>query len=169
MKPRISFIAALSENRVIGREGRLPWHLPDDWVNFKKVTAGHPFVMGRKSYDTPDGLYSDVFNIVLTSRLDLPLLAPSTHFVAQIDQIWPLLDSFSEVFVLGGGEIFEAMMPLADRLYLTEVHAQFEGDAFFPAFDKTAWHLTEDVFHDIDCRHAYSFSLRVYDRRASRP
>ena len=161
----ISCIAALSINRVIGRDGALPWDLPDDLENFHRITRDKPFLMGRKSYAVDKPLLSSYRNVILTSRTDLDLCA--TCAVAHdLDAAWSLLAGEPEVFVLGGGDIFEQVLPRADRLYLTIVEAIVAGDAFFPAVDWTRWTLTRHSRHRPDARHAHAFSLNEYRRRS---
>lgn len=163
-KPQFYMIAAMSENRVIGLDNRLPWHLPDEWKHFRNVTEGKAFIMGRKSYEAPDALHSGYRNIVLSSQSP-STPEPLTEYAKDFSEVLALLSGESEVFILGGASIFEQMMPLAQRLYLTIVHAQVEGDAYFPAFDQDEWQLRSSEFHDADNDHAYSFSMNMYARK----
>lgn len=162
--PQLYIIAAMSENRVIGYHNQLPWHLPDEWEHFRKVTEGKAFIMGRKSYEAPDALHSTYRNVILSSR-ELSDPEPFTSYAKDISEALALLSGESEVFILGGASIFEQMLPLAQRLYLTIVHAQVAGDAYFPAFDQDDWQLRSSEFHDTDDEHAYSFSMNMYARK----
>jgi dihydrofolate reductase len=164
--PQLYIIAAMSENHVIGMQNHLPWHLPDEWAHFKKVTHGRPFLMGRKSFEAPDALHSDYRNVILTSNIpEQP--EPLTEYAKDISGALALLSGESEVFVLGGATVFGEMLPLVQKLYLTIVHAQVEGDAFFPVVDQNDWKLTSSEYHGIDDKHIYSFSMNVYVRRTS--
>jgi dihydrofolate reductase len=164
--PQLYIIAAMSENHVIGKQNHLPWHLPDEWVHFKKVTQGKPFLMGRKSFEAPDALHSSYRNVILTSDIpDHP--EPLTEYAKDISGALALLSGENEVFVLGGATVFREMLPLVQRLYLTIVHAQVEGDAFFPVVDQNDWELTSSEYHGIDDQHVYSFSMNVYVRKTS--
>ncbi len=159
---RIAAIAAMSENRVIGIDNKLPWTLPDDWANFHRVTQGKPFIMGRKSFQAEDALISDYRNVIITSQeaLNVPentLLANGPKAALEV------LKDEPDIFILGGETIFVQMMPWINYLYLTIVHHTFEGDAFFPEVDWDKWTLTSSVYHEKDERHAYAFSLNEYE------
>ncbi len=163
-KPHLNIIAAMSENHVIGLNNSLPWHLPDEWAHFRKVTAGKAFIMGRKSFEAPDALHSEYRNVIITSRP--PAQAePEVEYARDISAAIALLSDETDVFVLGGASVFQQMLPLADRMYLTIVHAQVEGDAFFPAFDPDDWQLADSEFHGADDDHAYAFSMNLYIRK----
>lgn len=160
----LSLIVATSINLAIGRDGALPWDLPDDLENFHRITRGKPFLMGRKSYAVDKPLLSSYRNVILTSRTDLDL-CDNCSVAHDLDTAWDLLDDEPEVFVLGGGHIFAQVLPRADRLYLTIVEAIVAGDAFFPAVDWTEWELIRGSRHRPDARHAYAFSLNEYARK----
>ncbi|KQS34258.1 dihydrofolate reductase [Dyadobacter sp. Leaf189] len=156
----------MSENRVIGKENHLPWHLPDEWKHFKEVTSGRAFIMGRTSFEAPDALHSSKLNVILSSKTDHPE-TPGTVYAKDIPQALALLSDEKEVFVLGGAHVFTQMLPLADRLYLTIVHARLEGDAFFPVINPDDWELTDSTYHGADEAHSYSFSMNVYVRKTA--
>jgi dihydrofolate reductase len=156
----------MSENRVIGRNNRLPWHLPDEWKNFKKVTDGKPFLMGRKSYEAPDALHATYRNVVLTEN-PIEEIIPGTEYASDLKSALALLRDENEVFVLGGASVFNQFLPLADKLFLTIVHAHIEGDAFFPAVSLADWELISSEYHGTDEEHAYAFSMNLYVRKES--
>ncbi len=161
----VSLIAAMSENRVIGINGRLPWgHLPDDLENLHRLAVGKKMIMGRKSYNTPDRIWSEVGNIVLSRHQDL-ILDEGFQYAENLEQALFELKNESEVFILGGGEVFKKAMPYADKIYLTLVHAAFTGDTFFPEIDTRIFELTERIFHPADSRYAYSFSFLTFTRK----
>jgi dihydrofolate reductase len=166
-KMKINLIAAMSDNRVIGLKGRLPWgHLPKDWEHLFRVTDGIPMIMGRKSYDTPDRVASpNAMNIVVTSQLDFPLEAGFER-AGSLDIALQIIDnqSIEEVFVIGGGTIFEQIIHRADKIFLTVVHAEFEGDAFFPTFSEADFKLIKQDIFEADERHKYPFSILIYER-----
>ena len=163
----ISLISAMSENHVIGNKGLLPWgHLPNDLANLYRITEGVPMIMGRKSYDTPDRVWSKTApNIVITRQVDLVL---DTGFVKaeNIEQALQLVENqcFTEVFIIGGGEIFKQTIHLADYIYLTLVHATFEGDAFFPQIAPSVFQLIDRQDFEKDEQHAYDYSFLIYKK-----
>lgn len=161
---RLYIIAAMSENHVIGINNSLPWHLPDEWKHFKKVTAGKPFLMGRKSYEAPDALHSSYRNVILSSHpaTDNDL---NVEYASDLEKALALLHEENEVFVLGGASVFLQALPLVEKLFLTIVHAHMEGDAYFPAISLADWELISSEYHGIDDEHAYSFSMNLYDRK----
>ena len=161
---QLYIIAAMSENRVIGNKNSLPWHLPDEWKHFRKVTDGKPFLMGRKSFEAPDALHSTYKNVILSSAT--PEVGSSdTVYAKDIPSALALLSGEDAVFVLGGASVFLEMLPIVQKLYLTIVHAQVEGDAFFPVVNQDDWILTSSEFHEQDEKHEFSFSMNVYERK----
>lgn len=163
MPPRIVIIAALSENRVIGRDGGLPWSLPADLRRFKALTSGHALVMGRRTWASLDGPLPQRTIIVLSSDPDF---APEGVIVARsLDEAIASAPG-DPVFIAGGSAVYAAALPIADRLELTVVHADVPGDTCFPAFDDTGWRLVADERHEADARHAYAYSFRTYERAA---
>ncbi len=164
---KISLIAAMSQNRAIGLRGRLPWpHLPADWENFFEVTKNCRMIMGRKSYDTPDRLWSEVGSFVITRQADFPLDAGFERAFS-LEEALACCQADDEVFVIGGEEIFRQALPLAHSIHLTLVNGTFEGDAFFPEFDENAFKITSKQDFVADLRHPYAFSLLVYERASS--
>ena len=158
----VSLVAAMSENRVIGRAGRLPWHLPDDLKRFKKLTVDRTVIMGRKTFDEIKRPLDNRRNVVITRKHALQ--PHGVTIVPSLDEALALAATEDEVFVIGGGDIFRLALARADRLYLTVVHAQVEGDTFFPEFDRDGWVLESDDRHEADDKHAYAFSFRMYRR-----
>ena len=155
----------MAENRVIGRDGRLPWRLPDDMRRFKRLTLGHPVVMGRKTWDTMKGPLVGRRNIVVTRNPRLRI--EGVDVVHSIEQALQLTRGEDEVFIAGGERIYAAALPIADRLYLTIVHTTTDGDARFPSFPMDEWTLVEEHRHDGDEHHPYPFTFRTFDRRRS--
>ena len=159
----VSLIAAMARNRVIGCDNGLPWHLPEDLRRFKARTSGHIVVMGRRTWESVGAPLPDRRCIVVTR--DRNYHADGAEVVHSLDDALARAADEQEVFVLGGAEIYALALPRADRIYLTVVHAEPEGDTYFPEFDDTEWTLTEEEHHDADDRHASSFSFRTYERR----
>lgn len=160
---RISLIVAASTNGVIGADGGLPWHLPDDFRYFRQTTMGSPIIMGRRTWESIGRPLPGRLNIVLTRSEDL--CAVGAIVVRSVDDALAAAGDVDEVFVIGGGEIYSLFLDRASRIHLTRVDARVEGDTRFPALDPTDWQLTTAEAHAADERHAYSFEFRVYDRR----
>ncbi len=158
----LTIIAAMSENRVIGRDGRLPWHLPADLRRFRLRTTGHRVIMGRRTFDSIGRSLSGR-ELIVVSR-SRPSSADGAAVVRSLDEAIAASAGDDEVFVAGGAEVYALALPLADRLDLTIVHAELEGDTFFPDFAPGAWTLTAEERHEADDDHAYAFSFRRYER-----
>lgn len=131
-KQRISLVAAVSQNGIIGNENALPWKLPEDLKRFKELTYGAPVIMGRKTYASIGRLLPGRKNIILTRQLDL--IIPGAWLVKSLEAALLLTEEVPEAFIIGGGEIYTLALPIADRLYLTEVDVVIEGDAAFPSW-----------------------------------
>ncbi|MEM7582179.1 MAG: dihydrofolate reductase [Acidobacteriota bacterium] len=156
-----SLIFAMSENRVIGRDGQLPWHLPKDLKHFKRLTLNHPIIMGRKTYESIGKPLPKRRSIVLSRD---PAYQPAgVEVVHSLEQALTLAAQDDEAFVIGGAGVLIEALPRADRLYLTQVHAEVEGDVVFPPVDTRHWRLLSEQDHPADERHAYPFSFRCYD------
>jgi len=164
---KISVIAAMSQNRVIGRDGSLPWHLPTDLARFKSITTGHTVIMGRKTYESVGKPLPNRRTIIITRNNDYQC---ADVFIAHsLDEALDHAAHEDEVFILGGETVYRIALPRADRLYLTIIHATIEGDTYFPTLDFDDWKLVEDERHEIDERHAYAFSFRRYERASTPP
>jgi dihydrofolate reductase len=139
----ICLIAAISENNVLGMAGKLPWHLPADFAWFKSQTLGKPMIMGRKTFDSFGGKPLPKRLHIVISRTPQPNTDQVIWVLSVEDAITEAKKhTAGEIMVIGGGEIYAQSLPLADRLYLTEIAARYEGDAFFPVFEKSAWQKT---------------------------
>lgn len=166
---KLSLIAARARNGVIGREGGLPWKLSDDLALFKKTTRGKPVIMGRNTWESlPKRPLPGRANIVLTR--DWSYGAEGTrvysNLVAAIQAAKAIAARAGEreVFIMGGESLYRRALPLADRLYLTEVDAEVEGDVVFPAFDESAFCEAGSAHHEQDERNEYAFTFRVLER-----
>jgi dihydrofolate reductase len=160
----ISFVVAASNNNVIGKDNKLLWNLPNDMKFFKNVTWGMPVVMGRKSYDSLGKPLKGRTNIVLTRQNDWN--EESTVAVKSFDDAVFLVKSMDvkEMMVIGGGEIFKMVFEKANRIYLTRVDAELEGDTWFPAIDPKEWELVSRKDHPADDKHKYAYSFQVWER-----
>ena len=163
----ISLIAAMAQNRVIGKNNDLPWRLPDDMKFFMQTTKGHHVLMGRKNYDSLGEKFRPLphrTNIVVTRQKDLK--APGCIIVNSVEKGLGIAveNNEPEIFVIGGAEIYKIALPLADRIYLTEIHARIEGDTFFPEFNKREWQEVSRKPHAADDRHPYAFDFVIYEK-----
>ena len=159
---RITLIAAVSENGVIGRGNALPWHLPADLQRFKRLTTGHAVVMGRKTWESIRRPLPHRRNIVISGS---PGFHPAgATVVPTFGAAVEAAHDISELFAIGGSRVFEAALPLSDRLELTRVHAQVPGDAFFPKLDFSEWKLIAEERYPADDEHAYPFSFLTYEK-----
>jgi dihydrofolate reductase len=162
---RLSILAAVSENGVIGREGELPWHLPAELRHVKQLTTGHTLLMGRKTYESIGRPLPKRTSIVITRDLHYEA-APGVIVVAGFEAAVASAQERgeSEAFVFGGEAVYALALPRADRLYLTRVHAEVAGDAFFPVLEEECWSLVHEERHAADERHAHAFTFQTFDR-----
>lgn len=161
----VSVIVAASENNVIGRENQLPWHLPADLKYFKQTTMGKPVIMGRKTFESVGRPLPGRPNIVITRQPDYS--REGIIVTASLEAALEAARTFNtgEVFVTGGSEIFKQALPLlVQRVYLTRVHADVEGDAYFPVLSPEQWKLVSSDAHPADEKHAYAFTFEVWER-----
>jgi len=160
---RISFVVAFDRNRVIGKEGRLPWRLPDDMRRVRALTVGKPLIMGRRTYESIGRPLPDRVNIVLTR--DAGFHADGIRVAHSPEEALALAGDAPEVIVFGGADVFARFLPMTDRIYLTEVDAEVEGgDTYFPSFEPASWRVVESVAHPADERHPYAFRFLTLDR-----
>jgi dihydrofolate reductase len=166
---KIVLVAAIGENNVIGRAGQLPWRLKSDLQHFRKLTLNRPVIMGRKTYLSIGKPLADRTNIVLTS--DLGLIAPGAVLVTSLDAALSFAREdakkrgVDEIMIIGGSDVFAAMMPRADRLEITYVHASPQGDALFPPIDPAVWQELARQEHAAGPNDSASFAVATYLRR----
>lgn len=165
----ISLIAAVAKNNVIGAKGDLPWHLPRDLKFFSDTTRGHHVVMGRKNYDSIPPKYRPLPsrpNVVVTRNRDFR--DEDVSVVHSLDEAIALAEAAgeSELFIIGGGEIYAQSMSMADRLYITHVDAAPEGDTYFPDFDPAQWKSRLLLEQAVDDVHNYAFKTYVYSHES---
>jgi dihydrofolate reductase len=159
---RISAIVAMSSNRVIGREGRLPWRLSEDLKRFKELTWGHPVIMGRKTFESIGKVLPGRENLVISRQKSLAIEGVRV-FGSLSSALNACRNQFHEVFIIGGSEIYDMAMPQVDRLYLTLIHQEFEGDVVFSALD---WNEFTEVARE-DRTDPLPFSFLILDRKRS--
>ena len=164
---KVSLVAAVAQNGVIGKNNDLPWRLPDDMKFFMNVTKGHYVILGRKNFESLPEKYKPLpnrTNVVVTRQKDYE--AQGCIVVNNIeDALKTARDgNEQEVMVIGGSDIYALALPYAHRLYITEIHADVDGDVHFPQYDKTVWKEISRVQHEKDERHAYAFDFVVYEK-----
>jgi dihydrofolate reductase len=164
-EPKISLIVAASANNAIGRNNQLLWHLPKDLNFFKNTTWGMVVIMGRKTFESVNKPLPGRTNIVITSNPawkaeNVWVVSNLPDAIAQAKRT-----NCKEIFIIGGGEIYKQSMTLADKLYMTRVHAQIEGDTFFPVIDEAAWELKEELDFKKDEKHQYDFSFQTWYKK----
>ncbi|AGK54592.1 dihydrofolate reductase [Bacillus sp. 1NLA3E] len=160
----ISLIWAMDENRVIGKDNQLPWHLPEDLKFFKKTTTGHPIAMGRKTHVSIGRPLPGRENIIITRNQEytsegcivLHSVQELLHYAQQYDK---------EVFIIGGAEIFKEVFPFADRLYITKIYETFDGDTFFPDIDMEQWKLLFSEPGVKNEKNPYHYEFFIYQRK----
>ena len=162
MMMRKSLIVAISENGVIGRDGRLPWRLRGDLRRFKQLTMGHTIVMGRKTFESIGRVLPGRTSIVVTRQPDYH--PPGVIVAASLDEAQRLAAGDVELFYVGGGEIYRQVLPQVERIYMTQVHAQVAGDTVFPELSSRQWRLIERTEHAADEKNDFPFSFLVYER-----
>ncbi|WP_337013165.1 type 3 dihydrofolate reductase [Pantoea sp. AS142] len=158
----ISLIAALAADRIIGMENAMPWDLPADLAWFKRNTLKKPVIMGRLTFESIGRPLPGRLNIVVSSQ-------PGTHqgvtWVTSLDEAVQAAGDAEEIMVIGGGRVYEQMLKRADRLYLTHIDAEVEGDTQFPDYEPDEWQSTFSEFHDADEQNSHSYCFEILDRR----
>lgn len=150
----VSIIAAMDRNHLIGNKNQLPWHLPADFAHFKSVTMGKPIIMGRKTYDSIGKPLPGRTNIVLSRNPDIQI--EGVVCVNTFEDALTLVSDAEEIMIIGGSTIYEMLLPQVDRMYITYVDAEFEGDAWFPQFDESQWLEKESVKRQADEKNSYN-------------
>lgn len=156
----ISIIVARSENSAIGLAGGLPWHLSADLKRFKRLTVGHTVVMGRKTYESIGRPLPQRRSIVISRSRDFT--PEGVEVVASFDAALRATAGEDEVFIVGGSSIYELALPITDRLYVTQVHTDMEGDVFFPPFDTSRWKLADESSRQLDEKSGLEYSFLIY-------
>lgn len=164
----ISLIAAIAENRAIGKNNQLLWRLPNDMKFFRDTTMNHCVVTGRKNYESIPPQFRPLpgrTNIVVTHRENYP--APGALVVSNIPAALEAARTLGEkeLFIVGGGEIYAQTIDIADRLYITHVHANYDADAYFPPIDPLKWKSVWREAHASDEKHLHAFTFEIYERR----
>lgn len=160
----VSIIAAMGQNRVIGKDGDLPWHIPEDLKWFKKVTMGKPVVMGRKTFETLNKPLPGRQNIILTGNADYE--AAECTVVHSLEEALKAARDAQEVMICGGASVYHAALQKADKMYLTLIYDDFVGDTFFPEYDLSEWREIERTDR-YQKNNGYEYSFVIYERKHS--
>jgi dihydrofolate reductase len=167
--PKIALIAAVAENGVIGRNGRMPWHIPSELKHFRRVTMGKPLIMGRKTFASFKKPLEGRDDIVLTHNRDYApkgaIAVESVEQAVKVASDCALARLADEVMVIGGAAIYSDLLPHAKRLYLTRVHAEPEGDVYFPDIDLGEWREVESRYHARGEGDDHDYTITIYERR----
>jgi dihydrofolate reductase len=169
---KISIIAAVSENSVIGQKGKIPWHIPEDLKRFKKITSGHHVIMGRKTFEAIGHPLPNRTNIIITRNKQSLLLRNKNYEAPGCKVVNSLQEALSaskiskerEVFIIGGEQIYKLALPIADEIYLTQVHHIFKGDAFFPKIDTGKWKEVSHQYHPKNEKNLYSYDFVIFKK-----
>lgn len=158
----ISLIVAMTENNVIGRGGDMPWRLSNDLRRFKKITMGHYMLMGRKTFDSIGRALPGRTTVVISRSVTYD--DPNIRVARSLEQAIALAKEDDEIFVTGGAQIYAMALPLANRLYLTRIHTELDGDTFFPTIEWKEWKLTDEQRNSADAKNDYDHSFLTYER-----
>ena len=159
---RLSIVVAMDDNRLIGKDNKLPWHLPADLAYFKKITIGKSILMGRKTYDSIGRPLPNRRNIVITRNTNIVI--PGCEVVSNIEQALLITKDEPEVMVIGGASLCEQLLPDVSRLYITKIEGSFDGDVYFPDYDKADWHEVSRESHQSDSINKYEYQFIVLER-----
>jgi dihydrofolate reductase len=159
---RLSIIAAMDRNRVIGKDNQLPWRLPNDLSFVQEITMGHAIVLGRKNYESIGKALPGRRNIIMTRDKDFK--AEGCEISHSIEDVMLLCRYEEEVYIFGGAEIYYAFLPYVDRMYLTHIDHDFEGDTFFPIYNETLWREVDHKVGVVDQKNRYNHIFLTYDR-----
>lgn len=160
---RLSAVVAMGENRVIGQNNRLPWHLPADLKHFKTITEGHPIIMGRKTYESIGRPLPNRINIILTHQTQFQ--AADCIVASTLEEALSQLSNLDqEIFIIGGAQIFQQFLPQITRIYLTIIHHEFAGDTFFSPLSNEEWVEKERKKYGADTQNPYDYSFLILDR-----
>jgi dihydrofolate reductase len=159
----ITLIAAVAQNYALGLNNQLLWHLPDDFKRFKKITSGHYIIMGRKTFESFPKPLPNRTHVIITRQKEY--IFEDCIIVSSLQKAIDICPPDEEIFIIGGGEIYNQSIEIADKLDITRVHHTFEADAFFPEIDLKKWKLVAAEFHPKDEKHQFDFTFQTYLRK----
>lgn len=161
----ISIIVAITDNNIIGKGNAMPWHLPADLKYFRERTTGHHIIMGRKTFESIGGgkPLPNRVSIIITNQIDYK--AEGCLVAHSLEEAISLAANETELFIIGGKQIYEQAIPLANKLYITRIHQNIDGDTSFPHFDDTQWLLTESTQREADEKNKFTLTFQVFIRK----
>ncbi|MBS1535680.1 MAG: dihydrofolate reductase [Bacteroidetes bacterium] len=160
----VILVAAMAENRALGKDNQLLWHLPDDFKRFKQLTSGHYIIMGRKTFESLPGKLPNRTHIIVSRQMGYQVDDCLT--VNSLEEALRQVPQDQDVFIIGGGQIYTQALSIADVVELTRVHTEAEADTFFPEMNSKNWQLTAEEYHPKDEKHAFDFTFETYIRKA---
>lgn len=160
----LSIIVATAKNNVIGKDNQLIWHLPEDLKRFKSLTTGKVIIMGRKTFESLGRVLPNRKHIILTKSIDYTVEHESVKVVHDISELESYIKSEEENFVIGGGLIYNLLMPYANKLYITRIHEEFVGDTYFPKIEEDEWRVIKEEKGIRDEQNPYDYSYITYER-----
>lgn len=162
----LSIVVAIAENNVIGKEKSLAWYLPNDLKKFKNLTmtSSKTMIMGRKTFESLPKILPERKHIILTNNMDYKVNDTNVEVVHSIEELKPYIDAMEEYFVIGGGQIFNALYPYTNKMYITEIHENFEGDTYFPQYDKSKWKVIDKREGIVDDKSVYKHTFVTLER-----
>ena len=163
MATRLYVVVAIASNGVIGKDGKLPWHLPEDLAHFRKITIGHPIIMGRRTWESFRKPLPDREHIVVSRRAGYE--APGASVASSLQAAIALCAGEPVAFVIGGTELFREALPIADGVVVTDIDKAYDGDTWFPEWDRSAWKVTQRESHT--SKDGVPFSFALYEKASA--
>lgn len=161
----LSIIVAIAKNNVIGKDNKLIWHLPEDLKRFKRLTTNHNIIMGRKTFESLGRVLPNRKHIVLCNNMKLDINDENVEIMDNIDKLKEYEEAEEENFVIGGATIYKLLLPRANKLYITKINQEFEGDVYFPEIDESIWKVVETKKGIKDEKNPYDYEYVTYVRK----
>lgn len=161
----LSIIVAIAKNNVIGKENKLIWHIPEDLKRFKALTTGKTIIMGRKTFESLGRILPNRKHVILTNNKQFKIDDDRVEIVHSVDELGKYIDSKEECFVIGGGAIYNLLLPKCNKLYITKIEQEFEGDTYFPEIDEKEWKLIKSEKGLKNEKNPYDYTYLDYERK----
>lgn len=160
----LSIIVAVAKNNVIGKDNQLIWHLPEDLKRFKEITSGHTIIMGRKTFESLGRVLPNRKHIILCNDADLNINDKNVTIVDDINRLGEYINKEEENFIIGGATIYKLMLPKVDKLYITKINQEFDGDVYFPEISEENWKITQRIKGKKDEKNPYDYEYITYEK-----